>query len=158
MTIAREFERPRGTAVAAGIVLLYASGLSVATWAFMETGSQILPGVLVWTGWGLYPGFASFVAIRARSELMVTAVAVLAPALIQAPFNDPGQSMMSMVVIPLSIAAGVFFGMWAASALMRRPGRGRTLIGFVVGGVLGFAVTTVMVFPGILLIQTSAPI
>jgi hypothetical protein len=156
MTIARELGAQQGTAGAAGIVLLTAILLSAATWTFSQTGSQILPTVLVWTGWGLYPGLASFLAIRARSELTVTAVAVLAPALIQAPFNDPGQGAITMLYIPLTIAAAIFAGMWAASALMRRP-HGRTLTGLIAGGVVGFLVAIVLIAPGVLLITTGAP-
>jgi hypothetical protein len=158
VTIASELGRPQRTAVAAGVVLLCAVGLSVATFIWVEIGSQmLLPSVLVWTGWGVYPGFASFLAIRARSELTVTAVAVLAPALIQAPFNEIGQSTMSNFLIPLSIAGGIFVGMWAASALMRRPGLGRTLIGFVAGGALGYLVAIVLIAPAVLLITTGGP-
>ena len=155
MTIAENVRRPLGTALAAGVVVFYAVAMSAATWVFLNTGSQILPGVLVWIGWGLYPGVAATVAIRSRSEASVTAIAVLVPALIQAPFNEPGRYLLTAVVVPLAIAAGTFFGIWVAGALMRRPGRGRTVVGFLAGGAVGLVLTFVLCLPVLLLVSAT---
>jgi UDP-N-acetylmuramyl pentapeptide phosphotransferase/UDP-N-acetylglucosamine-1-phosphate transferase len=157
MTIAEKVRRPLGTALAAGVVVFYAVAMSAATWVFLNTGSQILPGVLVWIGWGLYPGLAAYIAIRARSELLVTAIAMLVPSLLVALSLDSGRVAMGRFIPSLAIAAGVFVGIWVGSALMRRSWRGRTLVGFVLGGIVGGTVTILTSLPMLLLQGTGRP-
>jgi ABC-type proline/glycine betaine transport system permease subunit len=135
------------TATAVGVVVLYVVGLSLATWLFFTSGSQILLGVLVWIGWGLFPGLAAFVALRARSDLTVTAAAILAPTMIELWLDRSNPYALARSLYPLAIAAGIFAGIWVAKAVMRRSGRIRTAVGFGLGCIVGVVVAFLVLTP-----------
>lgn len=155
MTTSEELGRPIDTGRAASIVAVYATALVVATWLFLNTGSQVLPGVLVWIGWSLYPGLAAFVAIRAQQEWAVTLIATLTPSLILTLFQDWDSGGPASYLVPMAAAAGVFVGIWVARAFMRRGGRRWSVAGFIAGGLSGVVVTIIVAFPSLLFVSTG---
>jgi hypothetical protein len=143
--------RPIDTFVAAVALALAALAITAATWLFMNTGSMVPPGVLLAISWGLYPGLASYIAVRARSQRMVTAIAVVVPSLIQAAYLWSSRHPLTRFGIPLAVAAGVIVGMRIGTAMMARPGRGPLLSAVVCAGIAGVAVTTGLGFAALLL-------
>lgn len=141
--------RPIDTFVAAVALALAALAITAATWLFMSTGSQILPGILLAISWGLYPGLASYIAVRARSRPTVTAIAVIIPSLIQAAFVWSSRDPLTRFGIPLAVAAGVIVGMRVGTAMLGRPGRRRMLSAVVCAGIAGCAVTGVLGFAAV---------
>ncbi len=128
------------------ITIGIAAGLLAVTWAFLNNGSPVAPGIAIWIAWGLYPGLVSIIAVESQSEAAITAVAALVPSLVAAWFIQDGPPIVRFG-IPLAIAAGVFFGISVGAGQWRRPGRGRLFGTLFAAGVLGGAVILAIGIP-----------
>lgn len=147
--------RSVGAPTAVAIVVLV-FGLQVATsfaigkFGLLDPVSRYL-GLGVWIPWLAYPGLVAVVAVRSRSELAVTAVAMLLPALPVAAYFVSSRFQLTDSIVPLAVAAGVFAGTWAGTSLMRADGPMRAAIGLVIAGGVGGVVVVVFGILGLLL-------
>jgi len=152
MSVAVPARRPLDKAAALVGVFAMAVGLIVATWLVPYNGSPFSLGALVLLGWGLYPGAASVLALRSDSEAPVAALATLLPALAVAWFVVPDSSTTVALFLPLAAAVGVFVGMWAGTATIRRAGRARILTGVIAAGLAGAMAAMVIALPALLIV------
>jgi hypothetical protein len=145
--------RPMPTAIAASMVvavfvLLYVSNLAIDQLRLRDD-VPTLGGFGWFLPWLLYPGLTAWIAVRAVSEPVVTVLAMLLPALVLAlSIARPPLDMVD-VGYPLAAAAGVFFGMWAGTDMMRRVGHGGTAAGFVAASLAGLVSAALVGLPAL---------
>ncbi len=141
------------TAIAASMVvaifvLLYVSNFAIDQLRLRDD-IPTLGGFGWYVPWLLYPGLAAWFAVRAASEPVVTVVAMLLPALVLAlSIARPPLDLVDLGY-PLAAAAGVFFGMWAGTDVMRRVGRGGTAAGIVAATLAGLVGAVLVGLPAL---------
>jgi hypothetical protein len=135
------------TAIAASMVVAIFVVLYVSNFAIdqlrLRDDVPTLGGFGWYLPWLFYPGLAAWFAVRAASELVVTVVAMLLAALVLAlAIASPPLDVVDLGY-PFAAAAGVFFGMWAGTEVMRRVRRGGAVSGIAaaaLAGVVGAAI------------------